>query len=42
MAQPEIAADHAKLQERNEKYREIEQKIQSLYDEWENLSEVSQ
>lgn len=40
MSLPEIAADHAKLQERNEKYRQIEEKIQSLYDEWENLSEM--
>ena len=40
MSLPEVAADHAKLQERNEKYRQIEEKIQSLYDEWENLSEM--
>ncbi|MCD9185242.1 MAG: ABC-F family ATP-binding cassette domain-containing protein [Pyrinomonadaceae bacterium] len=40
MSLPEIAADHAKLQEKNEQYRQIEQKIQSLYDEWENLSEM--
>jgi len=40
MSLPEIAADHAKLQEKNEQYSRIEQKIQSLYDEWENLSEM--
>lgn len=40
MSQPEIAADHTKLQQANEKYGQIEAKIQSLYEEWENLSEI--
>ncbi|HQU86275.1 MAG TPA: ABC-F family ATP-binding cassette domain-containing protein, partial [Pyrinomonadaceae bacterium] len=40
MASPEVAADHAKLQEVNEKYSRTEAKIQSLYEEWESLSEV--
>lgn len=39
MASPEAAADHAKLQEVNEKYQQTEAKIQNLYEEWESLSE---
>lgn len=40
MASTEVAADHAKLQEVNEKYSRTEAKIQALYEEWENLSEM--
>jgi ATP-binding cassette, subfamily F, member 3 len=38
MSRPEVAADHAKLQAANEKYSEMETKIQSLYEEWDELS----
>jgi ATP-binding cassette subfamily F protein 3 len=37
MSLPEIAADHAKLQEINHEFQKIERKTQSLYAEWENL-----
>lgn len=39
MSQPEIASDHGKLQETTEKFKATEQKIQSLYEEWDKLSE---
>ncbi len=39
MSLPEIASNHAKLTETNEKYQKTEQKIQTLYDEWEKLAE---
>jgi ATP-binding cassette, subfamily F, member 3 len=38
MGQPEVAADHAKLQQTNDRYAATERKIQALYEEWENLS----
>jgi chromosome segregation ATPase len=38
MSRPEIAADHGKLQEANDKYQQTEQKIHALYEEWEKLS----
>ena len=37
MSLPDIAADHAKLQEINAQFQQLEKKIQSLYAEWENL-----
>lgn len=37
IATPEIAANHAKLQETTEELTRTEQKIQSLYQEWEDL-----
>ena len=39
IASPEIAADHAKLNEFTEEIRRTETKIQNLYKEWEDLSE---
>jgi len=39
MGLPEIASDHAKLQQVTEEFQEMEKFIQSLYEEWENLSE---
>lgn len=38
MSQPEIASDHAKLQEVSKQFEQTEQNIHSLYEEWENLS----
>lgn len=39
IASPEVAADHAKLNEITEEIQATETKIQNLYQEWENLSE---
>ena len=39
MSKPEIIADHEKLQKVNEEFRKTEKQIQSLYTEWEKLSE---
>ncbi|MGC2237331.1 MAG: ABC-F family ATP-binding cassette domain-containing protein [Pyrinomonadaceae bacterium] len=39
MSLPEIASDHAKLQEVSKQFEQIEKKIHSLYEEWETLSE---
>lgn len=39
MSLPEIASDHEKLQAVTKEFQGMEQKIQSLYEEWENLSE---
>jgi ATP-binding cassette, subfamily F, member 3 len=39
MSQPEIASNHEKLQEVSQKFEETEKRIQSLYEEWERLSE---
>ena len=39
MSQPEIASNHEKLQEVSRKFEETEKQIQSLYEEWERLSE---
>jgi len=38
MSLPEIAADHAKLQEINNEFQKTELKIQSLYAEWDDLA----
>lgn len=37
---PEIASNHQKLSEVNEKYQNIEQKIKDLYEEWEKLADI--
>ncbi|MGI8639768.1 MAG: ABC-F family ATP-binding cassette domain-containing protein [Pyrinomonadaceae bacterium] len=37
MSQPDVAADHEKLQEVSRKFQETEQKILKLYEEWERL-----
>lgn len=37
MSQPKVAANHAKLQEVSQKFDETESKIQSLYQEWDDL-----
>lgn len=39
MSLPEIASNHAKLQEITDEFQKTESLIQSLYKEWENLSE---
>jgi ATP-binding cassette subfamily F protein 3 len=39
MSQPEIASNHERLQEVSQKFEETEKRIQSLYEEWERLSE---
>jgi ATP-binding cassette subfamily F protein 3 len=39
MSLPEIASDHEKLQEVSAQFAQTEQKIQTLYEEWGNLSE---
>ena len=39
MSLPEIAADHAKLQEISEQFQKAEKRIQALYAEWEKLLE---
>ena len=38
MSLPEVVSSHEKLQETNKKYQKTEQKIHSLYEEWEKLS----
>nr|MCU0238034.1 ATP-binding cassette domain-containing protein [Pyrinomonadaceae bacterium] len=40
MSEPEIASNHEKLGEVNNEFQIIEQKIQSLYEEWESLLET--
>jgi ATP-binding cassette subfamily F protein 3 len=40
MSQPEIASDHGKLQEVTAGFQKTEQKIQSLYEEWDKLLET--
>jgi ATP-binding cassette subfamily F protein 3 len=39
MSLPEIAADHAKLNEINAKFQRLEKQIQTLYAEWERILE---
>ncbi|HEX8637655.1 MAG TPA: ABC-F family ATP-binding cassette domain-containing protein [Pyrinomonadaceae bacterium] len=39
MSVPEIAADHARLQQVNDEFQKIEKQVQSLYAEWEKLLE---
>jgi ATP-binding cassette subfamily F protein 3 len=39
MSLPEIASNHAKLQEITAKFQKTEKQIQSLYEEWERLTE---
>jgi len=39
MSLPEIASNHAKLQETTDNFQKTERKIQSLYEEWERLTE---
>ncbi|CAN5569413.1 ABC-F family ATP-binding cassette domain-containing protein [soil metagenome] len=38
MSLPEIASNHEKLKETNAKYQSLEQKIHSLFEEWDRLS----
>ena len=40
MSLPEIAADHAKLQEINDEFQKTELKIQLLYAEWDDLAKT--
>lgn len=41
MSSTEIASNHEKLRETGEEYRKAEQKIQTLYEEWEKLPEIN-
>ncbi|MDQ3801204.1 MAG: ABC-F family ATP-binding cassette domain-containing protein [Acidobacteriota bacterium] len=42
MSQPDVAANHARLQEVTQKFAATEAEIQNLYEEWEHLSEEIQ
>jgi ATP-binding cassette subfamily F protein 3 len=39
MSLPEVASDHEKLQEVTDEFQKIEKQIQTLYEEWESLSQ---